>query len=160
VLYAVNEFDMSIYSYTDCGGRHDHNTFSLKVNKAVEIAMFLYKYSMMRVVKERETFYAKQEYDIRGELKLSIELNGSLIMEIDSGCLTLDKAQAKKVAGYLFYWAGEKLIGKVELDVPATKQEILDLSDSEQKEITNINNDRWGSRGPDCPTAPGKAWLN
>ena len=126
-------FRLTTYSYTDCGGNHDHNNFSFpSVDKIIEAAKFLYDFSIARVIKERKTLYVQQEHKIRGELCLSVELNGRLELLIDGGKLVLTKKQAKKLSGYLFFSAGEILIGTRKIVVPKEIKNIFDINDNDE----------------------------
>ncbi len=122
-------FTMCMYSYTDCGGRHEHNNFDLTPDKAIKVASFLYKYSMSRKTKKREAVYVNQKYAARGDMKLSLEMDDKLHMEIDSGLLKLSRKQAKRVAGYLFFWAGEAFIGTISAKIPARTEKWFDIND-------------------------------
>ncbi|GAG92028.1 unnamed protein product, partial [marine sediment metagenome] len=78
----------------------------------------------------------EQEFKQRGNFFLVIDAGCKLIMSIGtysessySGNLTLTKKQAKKLAGYLFFWAGEMLVGKRKIKIPAETSYIFDIND-------------------------------
>ncbi len=127
------DFELTIYSYSDWGGKHQHNNFALTVDKAIKVAEKLYQFATNgKKRKQSHLLTLEQEYKSRG--KLFIKASNELVLSIGSyessdGTLTLTKKQAKKVAGYLFFWAGEKLIGTRKVKVPAKTSFVLDIND-------------------------------
>ena len=58
-----NEFELTIYSYIDCGGKHQHNNFSLTANGCIKVAEVLYHFGMSRNKhKEEYLLELEQEY--------------------------------------------------------------------------------------------------
>lgn len=132
------DFMMTIYSYIDCGGKHDHNNFSFGTpSKAIKAAEILYHFATTRKRLNQECFFElDQQYKQRGKFYLIIDKNNKLTISIGtyagssySGNLTVTKKQAKKIAGYLFFWAGEVLIGKRKVKHPASVSYVFDARD-------------------------------
>lgn len=130
-------FIFTTYSYTDAGGKHQHNNFHIDTaNQAIEIATALYLFTTNRKKPKEEKLLLmlKQKHESRGELFLSIRKDNQLMLSIgryisSDGQLALTKKQAKKIAGYLFFWAGESFIGKRKIKAPAKTSYILDIDD-------------------------------
>jgi hypothetical protein len=104
----------------------------LTLPKAYKVATELYKFATTK--QKIEFLTLKQEHSVRGELYLRMFKPSHLDLSIDSypvneGQLSLTKKQAKKLAGYLFFWIGESLIGTKRVKKPATSYLVRDLND-------------------------------
>lgn len=129
-------FKLLIYGYVDCGGKHEHNCFTLQVHNAMKVANILLEYvnSRNKTIKEGRLLTVEQEYTVRGTLYISIEESKALRIGIGTyqgncASVTLNRSQARKVAGYLFFWAGAEMLGKRKVKVAARKGEVLDIND-------------------------------
>ena len=122
-------FELTTYSYTEGGGKHSHNKFTLTPKDSIKFANALYEYRTPK----NDTIVLKQKHEIRGELFLKRE-NGKMILTIGNyagGVVCLDKGQAKKLAGYVYYWFGQHLIGLKKVKIPANVKNKLDVNDLE-----------------------------
>ena len=113
-------------------GRNDHLCFTLTLPKAYKVAVELYKFATTK--QEIEFLRLKQEHSGRGELFLRMFKPSRLDLSIDSfpvneGQLSLSKKQAKKLAGYMFFWIGESLIGTKRIKKKATSYFVRDIND-------------------------------
>ena len=117
------------------------NNFSFTANNAIKIADILYSFAVSRKKPKAEYLLTlQQEYKIRGKLFLSVDNQGRLVLSVGrwyggNGSVAMTKQQAKKLAGYLFLWAGEKLISKRKVRVPAITKSILDINDTKGKDL-------------------------
>ena len=142
------EFTFTVYGYIDAGGKNEHNNFTLDVDNAIEVANTLLEYVNSRdktLLEERGLLTVEQEYILRGTLYISIGENKALRMGIGTyqatcAAVTLNKKQARKVAGYLFFWAGAEMLGKRKVVVPERKARVLDIND-----IIEVKYESWGA---------------
>lgn len=131
--------EFNILSYVNCGGRHQHNIFEFKTDKdAVKTSELLYAYGTSRKRPPKEPVVLvelEQQYTCRGEFRLTLDPDGGIFMQTGSeysgGRLTLSKAQARKVAGYLMYWVGSRLIGTRTVRHPARTEQVFDITDKD-----------------------------
>lgn len=129
-------FDLQTFSYTDCGGKHQHNNFTLTLAKAHKVASTLYRFGTTK--QKIEPMILEQEHSTRGRLLLRMFTANKLDLSIDSymvnsGQLSLSRKQAKKLAGYIYFWIGESLIGTRRIKKKATSWLERDLNDITQK---------------------------
>lgn len=130
--YGGGEFDLTTFSYIDCGGNHQHNNFSLKLAGAIKMASVLYLFATTK--KSIDHLILEQEYKTRGKLHLRMFKLNRLDLSIsdfpiNKGQLSLTRKQAKKLAGYLFYWAGERMIGMRRIKQSARTISVRDIND-------------------------------
>lgn len=125
----TTEFNFKTFSFTDCGGKHEHHNFTLTIRKALRVA------NALMTFKQNTQMSVTQEYTSRGQLhlvcdgkKMSLSI-GTFSESSYSGCVYMTKVQARKVAGYIFYWLGEHLVGQIEVTIPRQKKKILDTND-------------------------------
>ncbi len=121
-------FKLLIYGYIDCGGKHEHNWFYLTVHNALRVAGNLVAFAdKYKVIQEQNLLTLKREYESRGTLYIRVESSNALRIGIGTyegtcASVTLTRKQARKVAGYLFFWAGTEMLGKRSVQV-------LDIND-------------------------------
>ena len=128
------EFNMTIYSYTQCGGNHEHNNFTLKTKDAFRFAQALYSF---KTPKEGMKAF-KQEYSGRGEMhiekentKMLLNIGGGFASSCVGGTVKLSKSQSKKLAGYIMFWLGQYLIGQKKVIKPKRIEKVLDIQDKD-----------------------------
>jgi len=131
------EFTFTFYSYVNCGGNHMHHNFTFKsVMDAIKVADILYSYgtSRKRLPPEEEIVLTlKQKYDVRGELVISRSITEGLTFRSAEygvgGKLHINREQARKIAGYIFFWVRERLIGTRKEKRPAETVQVFDIND-------------------------------
>lgn len=129
-------FKLLIYGYVDCGGKHEHNCFTLLLANALKVANTLVEFagSRQEVREERRRMILEQEHKGRGTLYLNVMSSNALRIGIGTyegtcASVTLTSKWARKVAGYLFFWAGAEMLGKRSVKVPARRAKVLDIND-------------------------------
>ncbi len=127
-------FRFLIYGYIDCGGKHEHNWFYVGVHKALQVAGNLVVFADNHRI-SRELLTLTQEHEGRGKLFVQVLTPSILRMGIGTyegtcASVEMNRKQARKVAGYLFFWAGAEMLGKRKVKVPARKAKVLDINDT------------------------------
>lgn len=122
------EFTLTTYEYVDTGGKHGHCNFTLTPKSAIPFAEILYEFRELENIVEFE-----QEHKIRGKLFLEkhnkyIRLNIGTYSSC-GGFVCLNKKQSIRLAGYVYYWIGQYLIGLKKTKIPAHIEKKLDVND-------------------------------
>jgi len=122
----TTEFDLTTYKHTQCGGHHEHCKFTLTPKDAVEFANVLFAFRV-----PKEGFKLEQEHENKDELWLAKE-NSKIVLTIGSylgGTVLLNRKQAKRLAGYVYYWIGQHFIGLKTIKIPKCIKKKLDIND-------------------------------
>ena len=130
----TDDLTLTTFSFVDCGGKYQWNNFSLTTVTAFILARNLYEFATHKK-KLKIQLVLEQQYKTRGRLFVNVASNSTVQLSIDryicgpKGQLSLTKKQAKKLAGYLFFWLGEILIGQRKVKIPAKTKQVFDIND-------------------------------